>query len=556
MQGALCRRLVGSVTALLVAISVALVTFTVAPSTASPARTAASSAAVQQVAPASAHHRQSAKKKAAARKAAAKKLAKRKKKAAAKKRAAAKKLAKRQKKAAKKLAKRQKKAAKKLAKRQKAARKRAEKRAHALRVARRWAKVKPRDPSTWITYAPDHYTPPSGPAFNDPYASRTRQRALLTEVIRSINSSPGYRTYNRRTKRVMPCPRNPRFYPSVIKVAVYSIADATFGDAIAAANKRCVSVQVLMNSHLTSVTSHSWGHIYRSLGERGPRWRTRRSFAHRCSNGCLGTSVLHSKIFLFSHAGRARNTVITGSSNMTTNATGVQWNDLFTVNDNAALYTVFANHFHQMVPDRMAQGPYVYQTGRYQATFYPFRRATRRTDSTVVALRTVKCAGATGGTGIGGHTVIYVAMHAWFGKRGSYITQQLRRLYERGCYVRILYSFMGHGTFSRLTTGTGHRMVVRRVLFPRPDMLTAAKYSHMKMLAVSGNVGGNPADEVVWTGSNNWTDRSNHGDEVTLRITSGRVYLAYVHHWRFMRERKSSAYWATYLEPQGGGRAP
>jgi len=444
-----------------------------------------------------------------------------------------------------------------------AAKKRAAAQARAVATRRaerlaRWRAIDIHDPTTWVRYAPLHYTPPPGPKFNNPYAGKKKQRALLRHVIKSIKSSPGYaRPIDPKTHRRVGCPGNPKYYPSTIRIAVYSIADGKFAHAIQAANRRCVSVQVLMNSHLTVVTSHSWGRIVRSLGLRKRHSRhPQRSFAHRCSNGCLGTSVLHSKIYLFSHAGRAHDTVITGSSNMTRNAVGVQWNDLYTVNNDKRLYSQFLSMFHRMVPDHMAKGPWEFRDGRYDAVFYPFRRSTRRTDKTMQALRSIRCTGARGGAGIHGHTVLYIAMHAWFSGRGNWLAHEVRHLYDRGCYVRILYSFMSHPTYWTLTRGTGHRMEVRRVLFPGRLGLHAVKYSHMKMFAVSGRIGNNRRDRVVWTGSNNFVDKSLHADEVTLRIRSAWAYRKYVKHWKFMRWRRSSAIWAKFEEPEGGGRAP
>ena len=417
--------------------------------------------------------------------------------------------------------------------------------------------MKPDDPKTWIRYAPDHYTPPSGPKFNNPYAGRAKRRALLTHVIRSIDSSPGYRRpLDKKTHRPVPCPSRPRDYPSVIRIAVYSVVDQEFADAIVAAQRRCVSVKILMNSHLSTTTSQSWADIVRALGLRGEHYRHRRSFAQRCSNGCLGTSVLHSKFYLFSHAGKARDVVMTGSSNMSGNAVGVQWNDLFTVRDYPKLYDQFRDHFSLMVPDRRANGPYVVNAGRYQTTFYPFRKATRKTDRTMLALRSVRCSGANGGSGIKGHSVIYIAMHSWFGKRGRYLAAEVRDMYRRGCYVRIVYSMMSRQVFTQLTSGTGPRMRASRVLFPGPRGVVANKYSHMKMYAVSGHVGSDRSSWYVWTGSNNWTDRGLHADEVTLRIRSHSIYKRYVRHWKFIKRRRSSPVWAMYAEPTGGGRAP
>jgi phosphatidylserine/phosphatidylglycerophosphate/cardiolipin synthase-like enzyme len=540
MQGAPLRRPVASVTAMLVMLSGCLAILSSAPATATPVASAARSArsAVAAVAAVDtvAGKRPTPEQRAAARRAAARRQA------LAERRVTARRAT-----------------ARKAAARRAAARKAAAKRAAARRArwVARWRKVDPQDPRTYIRFAPGHVTPRGGPRFNNPYGSPARRRALLSHVIRSIKASPGYRLpRDRRTGRLKPCPRDPRRYPSEIKVATYSIADRGFADAVIAAHRRCVSVQVLMNSHLTAVTSHAWGRIFRALGPPGRRWRSKRSFARRCSNGCLGTSVLHSKIYLFNRPGRTRYTVMTGSSNMTRNAIGIQWNDLFTVNGNRRLYRQYRGMFRRMVPDRRAKGPFSFRAGPYQSTFYPFRNATRRTDATIRALNTVRCSGARAGSGIKGRTVVYIAMHAWFGKRGDHLTSKVRQLYRRGCYVRILYSFMTYRTYARLRYGTGARMVLRRVLFPGPAGIRAAKYSHMKLFAASGNVNGRSPAWVVWTGSNNWTDRSNRADEVTIRIPSHRVYDLYVRHWKFMRHRRSTRYWAMFQEPEGGGRAP
>ncbi len=413
-------------------------------------------------------------------------------------------------------------------------------------------------PSTYAKFSPSHYTPPSGPKFNNPYGTQTSRRTLLSHVIRTINSSPGYhlpKGVDPTTGKPVACPTNPKYYPSVIKIALYSIADRSFVDALIAAHRRCVSVQLLMNSHLNVDNSPSWRRLVNNIPQRTAAFRTQRSFVHRCSNGCLGSTVLHTKFYLFSHAGNSRDTVMVGSSNMTSNAVRVQWNDLFTVNRNTSLYDDYTSMFNKMAPDVRGNGPRIYRSGPYVSTFYPMRQANRSNDRTLAALQSIRCTGANGGAGINGHTVVYVAMHAWHGTRGLYLAQRLRQMYANGCYIRILYSFMGHGTYTLLTRHTNSRMVARRVLFAGPNGI-ATKYSHMKMFAASGNVAGDPSSWVTWTGSNNWADRSIKADEVTIRIPSRSVYRAYVNHWGFMRDRRSSGTWAIYPEPGGGGRVP
>ena len=214
------RPLVGWVTALLVALSGTLVVLSSVPASAS---SSASTAQVSVRSAAAGSTADQKRKRAAAKKkaerAAAKKKAER---AAAKKKAeraaAWKKLTPKQKKAARKAAAR--KAAARKAAKQAAAKKAAAKRRAAKRRAARLARVKPNDPKTWIRFSPDHYTPPAGAKFNNPYASRRKQRALLTHVIRTINSSPGYRRpLDKKTHRRKACPTRPREYPSSIRIA-------------------------------------------------------------------------------------------------------------------------------------------------------------------------------------------------------------------------------------------------------------------------------------------------------------------------------------------------
>jgi hypothetical protein len=415
--------------------------------------------------------------------------------------------------------------------------------------------VDPLNPRTWRRTAPGSYTPGSGPTFNNPYGTQASKRRILTMMVRAINSVPGYaRPKDPVTGNLLPCPErnHPEWYPATIKISLYSIADRGFVDSLIAADRRCVSVQLLMNNHLDENTSPSWGRLLHAIGND----RSQRSWTRRCIGGCRGHAVLHSKFYLFSQVGRARNVAMVGSSNMTSNAVRVQWNDLYTAVGNGTLVKQYTGIFNEMKRDTPVANPMrVYRTGNYTSTFYPFPSATARTDKTMAALNTIRCTGARG-AGINGRSVLYINMHSWHGTRGKYLAQRVRTMYNRGCYVRILYSFMGHGTYTLLTKGTGSRMIARRVLFPGPAGVVAAKYSHMKMFAAAGYIAGDPSNWVTWTGSNNWADRSIKADEVTLRIASRGVYGRYVDHWNAMRARRSSATWAIYEEPSGGGRAP
>ena len=176
---------------------------------------------------------------------------------------------------------------------------------------------------------------------------------------------------------------------------------------------------------------------------------------------------------------------------------------------------------------------------KYQTVFWP---VTKGHDPEMAALKSIKCSGATGGTGINGHTAVYINMHAWFGLRGLAFQRQVRGMYARGCYVRILYSFMTKRVYHRLTAGTGGRMQARRTIFAnRPGGHTAGVYSHLKNIMASGHVGSDNSSRVVWTGSNNFTPDGKNFDEVMIRIKGGPAYGQYRHHFDFIKHRKSSS---------------
>jgi hypothetical protein len=98
-------------------------------------------------------------------------------------------------------------------------------------------------------------------------------------------------------------------------------------------------------------------------------------------------------------------------------------------------------------------------------------------------------------------------------------------------------------------------MSARRTLFSKHGIY-ATLYSHHKMFAASGNVGSDSSSQVVWTGSNNFTNGGPHFDEVMLRIQSASAFNQYRNQFNLIRARRSSAVWATFQEPRGGGRAP
>jgi hypothetical protein len=402
-------------------------------------------------------------------------------------------------------------------------------------------------------FAPDHYSVPAGATFNDPTGNLVAQRRNLTHVIRTINSMPGYKVPTQAA-----C--DPKVYPSTIRISLYSATDMAFARSLVAAARRCISVQILMNNHLGPVNTQSIRYLQHYLGPKvSDGTGLRRTFAHRCNFGCRGGGVLHAKFYLFDSALTApggqniAHTVMVGSSNMTSNASGVQWNDLYTVRGDATLHSQYLSMFVRMERDRDQQRTFTFSTGPYQTTFTPL--TPNSADPTMAALQSIHCVGAKGGTGIGGRTVVYINMHAWFGVRGYAFANRVRQLYDSGCYVKVLYSFMSLSVYKKLSSAVGPRMSVRRTIFSKHGGINATLYSHFKNISVSGVVGTNHAAYVVWTGSNNFTNDGVKFDEVTMRIASRAAYEQYRAQFLYITKRRTSGVYASFAEPIGGGRA-
>jgi len=398
------------------------------------------------------------------------------------------------------------------------------------------------------------YVPRRGASFNRPL-SPSHQRISINKMIDTINAMPGYRQGTRST-----CPWAPELRPSTIRITVYSLTGKRFAQALVAAHRRCVSVQVLMNNHLDRNTDPAWRRLEDALGTQVyGGGRARRSFAHRCSYGCRGSGVLHTKMYLFDSQmqsgryNRVRSTVATGSANMTFNATNIQYNDLYTVPNRPDLYRTYLRTFNLMKRDNgFVQRLIQVRNGAYQTTFWPQDRG--GPDPQMQALRSIKCTGARD-AGYRGRTVVYINMHAWFNSRGMRLARQVRRMHAQGCYIKVLYGFMSFGVFKQLRRGQAPRMTVRRTLFSHNGR-TGYVYTHFKNLAVSGYVGNDRSANVVWTGSNNYTNGGTHYDEVSMRIPLRSAYVDYRRQFQYISKRLSSAKYAIFQEPEGGGRAP
>ena len=331
------------------------------------------------------------------------------------------------------------------------------------------------------------WEPANGATFNDPLTYGSR-RVIVSKIITSIrNTAKGEK----------------------VRVATWNFDDRPAKDALIAAKRRGVIVQVIVSG---LVDNPNWSELKRVLN----RNRDDRSFALSCSGGCRSrTKIMHSKFYLFSRVHTARRITMIGSSNLTTPAGNRQWNDLVTTRSRK-VYTYLREVFAEYAKDKSVRRPYDARTlGQHRVWLYPIGDRNLQLSQ----LEKVRCRGATGGTGTNGRTKIRIAVAGWFDSYGEDVAKRLRRLWDRGCDVRVVTTLAGRGVNRALKAGYGRGPVPQRELaWDRNYDGLPDRYLHQKSLAISGVYDGDTSASVVFTGSPNWSARAARSEEVWVRI--------------------------------------
>jgi phosphatidylserine/phosphatidylglycerophosphate/cardiolipin synthase-like enzyme len=336
-----------------------------------------------------------------------------------------------------------------------------------------------------------YYGPSNGTTFNDANgASRWRN---LTKVLEAIRHAPR---------------------GSSIRMITWSYFYSRGTDALIAAHKRGVSVRLVM-AKSKSQESHDFHRLKKALAGYGNSKRpyALRSGAKACQATCRGSNgTMHAKMFLFSQTGPARDVIMWGSPNFTRASATLQWNDLFTMRDRPILYNYGLKTFEEMWQDRNVAGPYtIVRDGPVGLGVLPYHGTL---DWVSNELRTVRCSGATGGAGIGGHTQILVAQAVIRGTIGNRIAHYLKKLWDQGCNVKVLYTIRGVET-RKILIGKGGRgpVPMRHYVQDTNGDGFYDKYLHMKVLVVNGVMGDKTNARFVMNGSENWADLARGSDE-------------------------------------------
>ena len=388
---------------------------------------------------------------------------------------------------------------------------------------------------------------PRGPFFNDPHRKKGFFR-IERKVIQTIRHTPR---------------------GSTIRIAVYSFDRNPVADALIAAHRRGVKVQMLLNDHQTTSA------MRRIRAEIGAKRRAD-SFIYRCKAGCRSTrneyNNLHSKFYSFSQAGKSKDVIATGSANMMLNADIHQWNDLYFTSGDHELFRQFVSLFNDMRNDYDVRQPPRFFCGTPTGaacddsvdkhTVWAFPKPSGpKNDLVLDMLGKVQCL-TPDGAGGQKRTRLALSMHTMRGRRGDYLAAAIRQKYAEGCRVRVLYGLIGYHTKRIVGAPTSRGRIPLRstgldynpddnydLNHDGKDDLILSYYSHQKYLAIQGTYNGVPDSSMVLTGSSNWASLSTGNDEIWLTIRGKRLTRKYVknfnYQWRNKRNSRN-AYTTTY----------
>ena len=257
---------------------------------------------------------------------------------------------------------------------------------------------------------------------------------------------------------------------------------------------------------------------------------------------------------------------------MMLNADLHQWNDLYFMSGDHALFQQFMGLFKDMKHDHRKRQPARFFCGtpvgqscddsvdKYTAWALP-KLSGPKNDLVLDMLNKIQCLTP---DGAGGYTRTHLAlaMHTMRGNRGDYLASAIRHKYAEGCDFRVDYGLIGYHTKRILgaTTARGRIPLRSTGLDYHPDDdfdlnhdgeddVILDYYSHQKYLVIQGTYNGVPNTSMVLTGSSNWASLSTANDEIWFTVHGKPVAKKYLrnfnYEWTHTRNSRN-AYTTTY----------
>ena len=346
------------------------------------------------------------------------------------------------------------------------------------------------------------YMPTAGATFNDPTGPRSRQTALMDQIIAAVNNVPK---------------------GSIIRFVAYSFDYQPMADALLAAKKRGAQVRLLIDSH--TETSQ-----IRQLRSKLGTGTSDGSYLRTCKYSCMAnkSSFIHSKLYMFSRTGGATRVVMNSSANPAETGISKSWNNTYTTVGDKTIYDANVDNFNDMLPDKTNTDYYhTVESGPYPTKEYFFPRAgsTKKSDTLYNILNDVSCP-----------STIQLSTYFWTSAR-LYLADKLVALKKAGCTVQVVYPD-GPGNqdtiYPEVTSALLKGNVATWNTRPYKNL---GLYVHNKVILISGTYQGVPGQKIVYATSQNLTMTSlRESNEVMLRIPNASIYGQYVSNFEDIRD--------------------
>ncbi len=367
-------------------------------------------------------------------------------------------------------------------------------------------------PSVKATFALQNSTV----VFNNPYGTDAEKRAIIDTVAAAIDNSPA---------------------GSTIRIAVYSFTLSDIADKLIAARDRGVNVHIVTDDHLYSGSNAAadTAQMERLKSVLGTAVTTGTgSFIKICKDACMGTNIMHAKLFMFSKTGDSSQVTMLSSSNLTTTQINA-WNNLYAVVGDQTLFDKMKWYFENMAKEPNSGNWYTSTTsGANTILTFPRTNYSSTSDDPYYSnLSKVKCTGVANGYGSGGFTTIDVAMYQWTSTRPA-VAKKLSDLANAGCKVRVIISKKNYSKDPLVTLTSNSKIKVidmdANIVNGNPGV-----FSHNKYMIINGYYDGSSSSKTVFTGSHNLSMSAiKYNNELIIRVKDSVVYDKYLGNYNTM----------------------
>ncbi|MET8136839.1 phospholipase D-like domain-containing protein [Streptomyces sp. NPDC005251] len=311
---------------------------------------------------------------------------------------------------------------------------------------------------------------------------------------------------------------------ATIRISIYAFNSQAYYDALVSAYQRGVNVKIVADDYApTSNIQKTTADLKNVLGDDPAAG----SYVLLCHGGCIEHDtaddiINHDKFYLFTSTSGSSNVVVQSSANMISTTSGVNgginaWNNALTLVDQPDIYQAYIDRFTAIKAAQMSDAAssvdYTTVTGSNATTgtsakayFFPQQDTSKNVLLDI--LGNIDCSG--GGS-------VHMAM---YDIKDVSVAQKLKSLDDAGCTVHAVYTDQGTSDDSAINAlsacGPHNGVAVYRFDKTAPP----AAMVHSKYLLVSAGYLGS-VQQIIWTGSVNYTSQSLHANDESLLKYSG-----------------------------------